>query len=108
MKKHHFMIKKTIFTMAAAALMAACSSQPKQELYEKQVVFPADATPEQKVEMASRLVPTPQQLEWQQMEFTAFLHFGMNTFTGNEWGSGKDSPELFNPPSWIANNGCVP
>lgn len=91
------MIKKTIFTMAAAALMAACSSQPKQELYEKQVVFPADATPEQKVEMASRLVPTPQQLEWQQMEFTAFLHFGMNTFTGNEWGSGKDSPELFNP-----------
>ena len=31
------------------------------------------------------------------MEFTAFLHFGINTFTGNEWGSGKDSPELFNP-----------
>ena len=82
---------------AIALLMAGCASQPKQELYEKQVTFPADATLEQKVDMASRLVPTPQQLEWQQMEFTAFLHFGINTFTGREWGDGTESPELFNP-----------
>ena len=82
---------------AIALLMAGCASQPKQELYEKQVTFPTDATLEQKVDMASRLVPTPQQLEWQQMEFTAFLHFGINTFTGREWGDGTESPELFNP-----------
>ena len=90
-------MKKTIFTWLLASALVACTSQPKEEYYEKNVVFPADATPEQKVEMASRLVPTAQQLEWQQMEFTAFLHFGMNTFTGNEWGDGKESPELFNP-----------
>lgn len=90
-------MKNTIFSLALAALMTSCGVQPKQEFYEKHVVFPPDATPEQKVDMISRLVPTPQQLEWQQMEFTAFLHFGMNTFTGNEWGNGKDSPELFNP-----------
>lgn len=59
--------------------------------------FPEGATLEQKVDMASRLIPTPQQLEWQQMEFTAFLHFGINTFTGREWGDGKENPELFNP-----------
>ncbi|MBQ8442064.1 MAG: alpha-L-fucosidase [Bacteroides sp.] len=90
-------MKTPILTLALAAILGACTSQPQPELYEKHVVFPADATPEQKVEMASRLVPTPQQLEWQQMELTAFLHFGINTFTGNEWGDGKDSPELFNP-----------
>ena len=90
-------MNKTIVSLALAALMAGCASQPKQEFYEKHVAFPADATPEQKIDMVSRLVPTPQQLEWQQMEFTAFLHFGMNTFTGNEWGHGTDSPELFNP-----------
>ena len=90
-------MKKTIFTWLLASAMVACTSQPQETYYEKQVAFPADATPEQKVDMISRLVPTPQQLEWQQMEFTAFLHFGMNTFTGNEWGSGKESPELFNP-----------
>ena len=90
-------MKKTFYSLALALLMASCASQPKQELYEKYVAFPADATVEQKVDMVSRLVPTPQQQEWQQMEFTAFLHFGMNTFTGNEWGHGTDSPELFNP-----------
>ena len=90
-------MKKTIYTLALAALMASCATQPKEEFYEKHVAFPADATVEQKIDMISRLVPTPQQLEWQQMEFTAFLHFGMNTFTGNEWGHGTDSPELFNP-----------
>ena len=90
-------MKKTIFTWLLASALVACTSQLQETYYEKQVAFPADATPEQKVDMISRLVPTPQQLEWQQMEFTAFLHFGMNTFTGNEWGSGKDSPELFNP-----------
>ena len=47
--------------------------------------------------MISHLVPTEQQLEWQQMELTAFLHFGINTFTGNEWGNGKDDAQIFNP-----------
>ncbi len=47
--------------------------------------------------MAARLIPTPQQLSWQQMELTAFLHFGINTFTGREWGDGKEDPALFNP-----------
>ena len=89
-------MKKTILSLALMALVCGCN-QPKQETFEKYVAFPADATLEQKVDMVSRLVPTPEQLEWQQMEFTAFLHFGMNTFTGNEWGNGKDSPELFTP-----------
>ena len=90
-------MRKSIISMLLAAMLAGCGSQPNLDFYEKHVAFPVDATPEQKIDMVSRLVPTPQQLEWQQMEFTAFLHFGMNTFTGNEWGNGKDSPELFNP-----------
>ena len=90
-------MKKRYLPLLLAAFLTACTQTPKQELYEKHVVFPEGATPEQKIDMVSRLVPTSQQLEWQQMEFTAFLHFGMNTFTGNEWGNGKDSPELFNP-----------
>lgn len=41
--------------------------------------------------------PTRQQVEWQRMEMNMFCHFGPNTFTGMEWGTGKESETLFNP-----------
>lgn len=72
-------------------------AQQKTDVYVKHLEFPAGATLDQKVAMAAHLVPTPQQLEWQQMELTAFLHFGINTFTDREWGDGTEDPALFNP-----------
>lgn len=46
--------------------------------------------------------PSLQQLEWQQLETTAFLHFTVNTFTGKEWGDGTESPSIFNPVDFDA------
>lgn len=46
---------------------------------------------------AAQVAPSKRQLEWQKNEFYAFCHFGMNTFTGKEWGDGTDSPSKFNP-----------
>ncbi len=43
------------------------------------------------------VVPTSQQVEWQKMEYNMFMHFGPNTFTGAEWGSGEEKAEIFNP-----------
>jgi alpha-L-fucosidase len=42
-------------------------------------------------------IPTERQLVWQETELAMFLHFGVNTFTNREWGTGKEEPNIFNP-----------
>ncbi len=42
-------------------------------------------------------VPSEAQVAWQRLEYTAFVHFGPNAFTGAEWGTGTEHPAIFNP-----------
>jgi alpha-L-fucosidase len=49
------------------------------------------------IRKAAHVVPSPRQLRWQELELTAFFHFGINTFTDREWGDGKEDLSLFNP-----------
>ena len=44
-------------------------------------------------------IPSDRQKIWQEMEYYAFIHFNMNTFTNKEWGYGDESPSTFNPTS---------
>ncbi|MQY14442.1 hypothetical protein SRB5_46090 [Streptomyces sp. RB5] len=43
------------------------------------------------------VAPSPGQLRWQQNGFGLFLHFGINTFYGQEWGDGTEDPARFDP-----------
>ena len=44
-------------------------------------------------------VPTENQLRWQEMEYYAFIHFSLNTYTDQSWGFGNEDMNLFNPDS---------
>lgn len=46
--------------------------------------------------------PSPQQVEWQDLEFGVLIHFGTNTYLDREWGDGTASPQVFNPAQFDA------
>ena len=42
-------------------------------------------------------VPSENQMRWQEMEYYAFVHFSLNTYTEQSWGGGNEDVNLFNP-----------
>ena len=42
-------------------------------------------------------LPSQAQLAYLEDELAAFIHFGPNTFYDQEWGTGQEDPERFNP-----------
>jgi alpha-L-fucosidase len=44
-----------------------------------------------------RPIPSENQMRWQEMEYYAFVHFSLNTYTDQSWGYGDEDISLFNP-----------
>ncbi|MDR2046880.1 MAG: alpha-L-fucosidase [Clostridiales bacterium] len=52
------------------------------------------------------VTPNRRQKLAQEIGFYAFVHFSVNTFTGREWGTGRENPAVFNPKRLDAEQWC--
>lgn len=86
------MKKKQIWTVIFSLLWGGLTAQEAIS-----VVLPENPSKEEVIRLATEVRPSYRQLDYQQREMLGFIHIGMNTFTGMEWGTGKESPSLFNP-----------
>ena len=79
-------------------LAASCSMEKRVCLKDGvSVLIPEGATDEDVIRLATKVRPSCRQLDYQSREMVGFIHFGVNTFTQAEWGTGKESPTIFNP-----------
>jgi len=61
------------------------------------VTIDAEDTPEDIIKKAANVTPSKRQYDWQKLELTGFIHFGINTFDNVEWGTRKTDITKFNP-----------
>ena len=76
------MIKHYLFIVSITLCLASCVENPPKPLGP---------------------LPSERQLAWQELEYYAFFHFNMNTFTDMEWGLGGEDPSVFNPTELDVN-----
>ncbi|MBU0475320.1 MAG: alpha-L-fucosidase [Bacteroidetes bacterium] len=85
----------------AVAIICFCyiglNAQSTKKSFNNYVKINSNDTEEIILEKAAKVTPSNRQYEWQKMELTAFIHFGINTFDEVEWGQHETDIKQFNP-----------
>ena len=81
-----------------------CQTQEQQS--NNYIKIDSNDTIDDIIRKAANVTPSKRQYEWQKMEMTAFIHFGINTFDEVEWGQKNTditqfNPEKINTDQWV-------
>ena len=73
---------------------------------QSKVMFLPGETLKERLKKAAHVTPSAEQMRWMDKELTIFLHFGMNTFNGRQWGNGTEklsdyAPTALDPEQWV-------
>ena len=82
-------MKHTFILLLGAMLSLQGQAQDKQMQFQNTIKVEAGDSHADIIAKAAHVVPSPNQLAALQNEFIAFIHFGPNSFTRLEWGSGR-------------------
>ena len=94
-------MKKLFTSLLVLGMMAPFGVSAQLQLNNEVPVNPDNAP------LPVHPVPSDRQLLWNETEFYAFFHYGMNTFTGLEWGYGNEAESKYaplampNPEQWV-------
>ncbi len=86
--------------------MQASAQQQPMPVASTIAVNPGDS-PDEIIRKAAHVVPTANQYAALRNEFIAFIHFGPNTFTRMEWGTGKEDPTIFDLKTLNTDQWCA-
>ena len=99
---------RTIWSLLGATLLlTACgTNQQEQMAFQNTIPIEPNDSKEMIIEKAAHVVPTENQLAALHNEYIAFIHFGPNTFTRREWGTGMEDPKIFDLKNLDTDQWC--